>query len=88
MKKPIVITNIGGNPELIEHKHNGLLVPKQDVDRLYDAITYLLDHEGERDLFGKRARESVLERFDYDKQIRELSRLLEEEYCKFSAELS
>lgn len=39
---PIVTTNVGGNPELIEDGVTGLLVPYDDNNRLYAAITTLL----------------------------------------------
>lgn len=36
--KPIISTNIGGIPELIENGINGFLIPPKDEDALYDAI--------------------------------------------------
>ena len=38
----IVATDVGGNPELIEHEKNGLLVPFGDRSALTAAITRLL----------------------------------------------
>lgn len=39
---PIVTTNVGGNPELIEDGVTGILVPYDDNNRLYAAIATLL----------------------------------------------
>lgn len=40
---PIVASRIGGNPEVVEHECNGLLVPLRDDEALRAAIARLLD---------------------------------------------
>lgn len=47
---PIVGTNAGGIPEMIENKVNGLVVPKQDPQALATALTKFID---DRDLRKK-----------------------------------
>ena len=39
---PIVCSRIGGNPEVVEHERNGLLVPLRDDAALRAAIARLL----------------------------------------------
>jgi glycosyltransferase-like protein len=41
-KKPVVATRVGGIPELVEERRNGLLCQPQDVTSLADSIFYLL----------------------------------------------
>jgi L-malate glycosyltransferase len=36
--KPVVVTNVGGNPEVVEEGVNGLLVPARDPDSLAKAL--------------------------------------------------
>ena len=51
---PIVATNVGGIPELVEHGTNGLLVAPGDLERLAGAIRYLADDpELRRDIAGR-----------------------------------
>lgn len=57
--KPVIATNVGGNPELIEDGKNGLLVPAGDRTALAEAIVHLLKNQGHRDLLANTAKESA-----------------------------
>lgn len=54
---PIIATNVGGIPELVEDGENGLLVPPGDVDSLADAIDNLASDAELRERFGRRSYE-------------------------------
>jgi len=41
--KPVIATNVGGNPELIQNGVNGLLVEKEDTQQLKDALWLLIN---------------------------------------------
>lgn len=41
---PIIATSVGGIPEVVEHKKNGLLVPPNDPRALANAIRYAVEH--------------------------------------------
>jgi glycosyltransferase involved in cell wall biosynthesis len=53
---PIVGSNIGGIPELVEHGKNGLLVDPGSPDALAQAILYLADDAELRESMGRRNR--------------------------------
>lgn len=42
---PVVSTNVGGIPYLIENGKNGLLVPSDDVEKMHNAVCELLNDE-------------------------------------------
>jgi glycosyltransferase involved in cell wall biosynthesis len=51
---PAVATGVCGNPEVVEHEVNGLLVPAGDDAALRTAILRLLDDPGLRALYAER----------------------------------
>ncbi|MBI4427401.1 MAG: glycosyltransferase family 4 protein [Candidatus Magasanikbacteria bacterium] len=53
-KVPIITTNVGGIPSLIENKKNGLLIPPENPQDLSDAVLYALNHLEEMKLMAKR----------------------------------
>lgn len=60
----VVATSVGGAPDLITHKKNGWLIPIEDIDKLQEAILYLMGNERVRNRMGKQARESIRNGFD------------------------
>lgn len=92
MEKPVVATNVGGNPEAIVHGMNGLLVEPKASKDLSDAILLLLQNKKYAEYMGKNARETVRKRFSQDKMIKKItilySKLLREvennDYKKWS----
>ncbi|MGV3711039.1 MAG: glycosyltransferase family 4 protein [Gemmatimonas sp.] len=61
LDRPVIGSNVGGLPELIEDGVTGLLVPQGDVRALAAAITRLLDDPEERQRMGKAAGQRVRE---------------------------
>ena len=50
--------------ERMSVRENGVVIPSKDVDALYDAMVWMLEHKRERNQMGQRAREIVSERFE------------------------
>lgn len=53
---PVVSTNAGGIPYMVEHKKTGLLVERNDHQALADQVFYLLENQREALLMVKNAR--------------------------------
>lgn len=57
--KPVIATDVGGNPELVEDGKNGLLVPSGDRGALTDALMHLLSTPKHQALLGEAAKASM-----------------------------
>ncbi|MDD3044117.1 MAG: glycosyltransferase [Candidatus Delongbacteria bacterium] len=73
---PVVGTNTGGIPEIIKHNENGLLVEKENHEKLAEAIISLINDENKRKLIGINSFEYVKE-FDIDKYVEKNIKLYE-----------
>jgi glycosyltransferase involved in cell wall biosynthesis len=67
MAKPVISTEVGGNPEFAQDKKTGLLVPVGDAGRFAEAMLYLLRNRKEAEEMGKRAYEFVRDKIDNKK---------------------
>lgn len=70
LAKPIIATNVGGNPELVGDK-NGLLVPIKDATALAAAMRQLAGDASDRATMGEHARDDFVDKFDLAKVIKE-----------------
>lgn len=76
---PIVATNVGGIPEVVEHNYNGFLVNKSDPKELASAILELLNNEEKRKIYGQNSLQKV-KIFDIKETIENYIKLFDELY--------
>jgi glycosyltransferase involved in cell wall biosynthesis len=76
--KPVVATNVGGIPEVVQDGLNGFLVPPGDSQALARAIIRLLKDEQLRRKMGDEARKMIDERFSAEKMVEEIQKVYEE----------
>jgi len=72
-----IATSVGGNTIALENGNSGLLVTPGNVDELADALSELGRHEDERARFGDKARQRILDRYDFKVVGRQYFRLYE-----------
>jgi len=65
--KPMIVTDAGGMPEIIQDGINGFVVPVRDFESLASRIIQLLANDRLRERFGYTGRQMVLSH--YTKQI-------------------
>ncbi len=73
--KPVVATNVGGNPVLVEEEVNGLLVPVKSSDKLAEAIARLLENKNLRAKMGKEGRKKIEEYFNVQRVCKDYETL-------------
>lgn len=66
---PVVVTAVGGNPELITDGVDGLLVPRADVDATTKALLRLLDDSSLAQMLGTAARQRAERNFRLEHTI-------------------
>lgn len=71
---PVIGTNVGGIPDVIEHEQSGLLVPPSDSKALAEAITRVLSNHAFAEHLSKTAT-GRLAKFDWDKIAAQYSEL-------------
>jgi len=62
---PVIATDVGGIPEVVEHGLTGYLAPVGDVERMAEYAISLLRDEEEWKRFSQAARDRAAMRFDY-----------------------
>ena len=72
---PVVATDAGGLPEVVEHGVTGLVVPRGDATALAGAIAELLQDPERRRRMGVAGRERALRHFDWDRTAEQLEEL-------------
>ena len=60
---PVVAFDIGGMPDMIDHKINGYLATPFEANDLADGMMWVLENESRREMLSQRARQSTEERY-------------------------
>jgi len=66
MGLPIIATNINGCNEIIENGKTGLLIEPKNTQMLLNAMTRFISSSNERETFGLKLKESVLNNYSTD----------------------
>jgi len=67
---PVISTDVGGVPEIIETGYNGILVKPGSTRDLADAIVNLLEDKSLRNLISLRAKETIRKNFSWSVNIK------------------
>ncbi|HRQ39350.1 MAG TPA: glycosyltransferase [Chloroflexota bacterium] len=78
MEKALVVTDVGGNPELVCSGETGVIVPVADSCALTQAIATLLNNEEMRIRMGQNAREHVQRKFSISRMVAETTQIYEQ----------
>ena len=76
---PLIASNCGGNPEVIQDGQNGILIPYGDTARLREAIQTLHSNEDLRYRLAREAQRTA-EHFDFDRTVSDTIHILQESH--------
>jgi len=68
---PMIATNVGGIPEIIENGMNGVIVPPKNPEAIANQIINLIKDPELRTQLGTKARETILEKYTSEKVVNE-----------------
>lgn len=80
--KPVIASDIGGIPELVDHGQNGLLFPRGDVDALAERLSYLTDHPARASEMGRLARCKAESKWGYEQHYQALQQVYRKVLCR------
>lgn len=75
---PVVVTNVGGNPGIVEDGRNGLMVPAGDASALAQAMGRVVGDAALARALGEEGRRRVAERHDIERVAARTYRLFDE----------
>lgn len=74
---PVVASNTGGIPEIIEHEKNGLLIDPKNIQEIEMALNTLISSPEKRALFGEALQEKVATHFSKERMVQETIKVYE-----------
>ncbi|KKT81855.1 MAG: Glycosyl transferase group 1 [Candidatus Yanofskybacteria bacterium GW2011_GWA2_44_9] len=75
-KTPVIATNVGAVPEIIEDGKNGFMVEPKNPDQIANRIREILGNDRLRQELSIQAHQTVLFKFSEDKMVKEIESLL------------
>ena len=79
--KPVIVTNVGGLPEVVTHNETGLIIEKENPAAAAEAIQRLIDDKQLGERLVKNAMKHVHEQYSWNDNIQHIIQL----YSKFVA---
>lgn len=71
-EKPVVVSNVGGLPEVVDDGKTGFIVPPANPQKAAEAIEKLIVNINLREKFGKAGREKVSSLFRWDYNVNQM----------------
>lgn len=66
---PVIVSNLGGLPEVVEDGITGIIVEPQNVKAIAEAIEKLVLDKDLRKQYGQQGREMVINKYDWNKNV-------------------
>ncbi|MEK7130939.1 MAG: glycosyltransferase [Patescibacteria group bacterium] len=73
---PVIASNVGGIPEIIDNEKNGILVSPANPEELALAIKKLIDDKTLRETIAKNLREKIQKEFSLEKMVEKTTKMI------------
>jgi len=80
---PVVVSDVGGLPEVVDNGETGYVVPSKDPEALADKLYELIFDQDKRKLMGKKGREKVEQLYDWGKNVDKMEEIYQEMIKKY-----
>jgi glycosyltransferase involved in cell wall biosynthesis len=77
-EKPVIVSDVGGLPEVVENGVTGFVVPARDSDSTAIAMEKLILDKQLRERFGANGRSRVLKNYLWQDNVRQMQEIYEE----------
>jgi len=74
--RPVVATNVGGIPELIDNGRNGVIVSEMNAVEFAEKIVHLIDNPDERVRIGDAAKKAIANRYSVEHTVTPIAQLI------------
>jgi len=81
---PLLVSDAGGNPEVVENGINGFTFKRRDTQGLAEKIRMMIDDEKTRKRMGKKSREIAVKKFDWEQIAKRTMECYRESHEEFS----
>ena len=71
-EKPVVVSDVGGLPEVVEHGVTGFIVPARNPERAAEALEKLILNEALRQRMGQAGRDRVKRLYDWSVNVEQM----------------
>jgi len=71
-EKPVIVSRVGGLPEVVEEGKSGLIVESENVEEVYKAMVILMNDENLRNEMGKAGRQRVLDLYNFEDNVEQM----------------
>lgn len=72
---PVVVSNVGGLPEVVEDGKTGFVVPKENPTAAANALLELIENPSLRNQMGKEGRKMVIKDYEWSENVTRMENL-------------
>jgi len=72
---PIIATDVGGIPEIVQHEKTGIIIPRENRNALTSALIDLIENPKKRENYAKEGKKRALSHFDAKKMAEKYENL-------------